>query len=86
MFVKIPNGSSALVTQLLKKLGAEITHKKATRKKVVKKEKPVSKTIVPKKKKLSPSIDHTFLFGKWKDFDIDAKKIRQQAWDRSHKF
>ena len=29
---------------------------------------------------IKPKIDHTFLFNKWKNFDIDAKKIREESW------
>ena len=34
-----------------------------------------TKNLTPKNK-----IDHTYLFGKWKDFDIDAKTLREQSW------
>ena len=78
--VKIPDESSDFVTQLLEKLGAEITHKKTIQKTSPKKEKAKKKTKISKKKKLTKKIDHTFLFGKWKDFDIDPKKLRQESW------
>ena len=32
------------------------------------------------KKTKKEKIDHTYLFGKWKDFDIDAKKLREESW------
>ena len=32
------------------------------------------------KKNKEERIDHTYLFGKWKDFDIDAKKLREESW------
>jgi hypothetical protein len=81
IIVKIPDENSELATQLLEKLGAEIEKKKTVvRKTKVKKNKVSKKRIVPEK--ISP----TYLFGKWKDLDIDAKKIRKEAWDRSHKF
>ena len=31
--------------------------------------------IKPSKKVKKEKIDHTYLFGKWKDFDIDPKKL-----------
>ncbi|MBC7890494.1 MAG: hypothetical protein H7Z13_21685 [Ferruginibacter sp.] len=37
---------------------------------------------VKKEQVVSP----TFLFGKWKNIDLDAKELRKKAWDRSHKF
>ena len=79
IIVKIPDENSELATQLLEKLGAEIENKKTAVKKT-KLKKKVSKKRSPEK--ISP----TYLFGKWKDLDIDAKKIRKEAWDRNHKF
>ena len=39
------------------------------------------KEIAQSNKKLKKEkIDHTYLFGKWKDFDIDIKKIREELW------
>jgi len=38
--------------------------------------------IKTKKRPAKEKIDHTFLFGKWKDFDIDAKKLRDELWTR----
>ncbi len=81
IIVKIPDENSELATQLLEKLGAEIKKKKiVVRKTEVKKNKASKKIVAPEK--ISP----TYLFGKWKDLDIDAKKIRKEAWDRSHKY
>ena len=34
----------------------------------------------PSKKVKEEKIDHTYLFGKWKDFDIDARKLREESW------
>ncbi len=81
IFVKIPVENSELATQLLEKLGAEIKKNKTTSGKS-----NVAKNIDSKKKKNSKKISPTYLFGKWKNLDIDAKKIREEAWDRSHKF
>ena len=80
IIVKIPDENVDLAAQLLKKLGAEVSEKKTIRKTVAKKRKSAGKTVISKKKKMPRKIDHTFLFGKWKDFDIDPKKIRQEAW------
>lgn len=81
IIVKIPDENSDLATQLLEKLGAEIKEKKTSVKKVnAKKIKVLKKRIVPEK--ISP----TYLFGKWKNLDVDAKKLREEAWDRSHKY
>ena len=81
IFVKIPDENSDLATQLLEKLGAEIKEKKISVKKIsAKKNKALKKRKVPEK--ISP----TYLFGKWKKLDVDAKKLREEAWDRSHKY
>jgi len=45
------------------------------------KEKKPSK-IKPSKRIKKEKIDRTYLFGKWKDFDIDVKKIREELWKR----
>lgn len=68
IIVRIKDEDSDLVTQLLEKLGAEVSEKK------------------PLKKKMEKKVAPTFLFGKWKGLDIDAKKLREEAWDRSRKF
>jgi hypothetical protein len=79
--VKIPDENVGLASQLLEKLGAEISEKKTVaRKNIAKKKKDV------KKKKIAKKISPTYLFGKWKDLDIDPKKLREESWDRSHKF
>ena len=38
------------------------------------------------KKEKQPAVSPTYLFGKWKDIDLDAKTLRKKSWDRSHKF
>lgn len=81
MIVKIADESSEFVTQLLEKLGADVTLKKTS---IRKRLSAVNKTA--KKGKQQRKISPTFLFGKWKDLSIDAKKIRNEAWDRSHKY
>ena len=80
IIVKIPDENTKLATQLLEKLGAEVSEKKTIKKIVTKKRKSSGKTVISKRKKIPPQIDHTFLFGKWKDFDIDPKKLRQESW------
>ncbi len=81
IIVKIPDENCELATQLLEKLGAEIEEKKTVVRKSKLKKSKVSKKIVSPEK-ISP----TYLFGKWKNVDVDAKKIRKEAWDRSHKY
>lgn len=78
--VKIPEENSELATQLLEKLGGEVTVKKSIKNNVASKKKSVKKIASAKKKKIPRKIDHTFLFGKWKDFDIDPKKLREESW------
>ena len=66
MIINIPEDSSSLVTELVEKLGGNV--------------KPERKKSPAKKKKEKP--DPTFLFGKWKNFDIDARKLREELWTR----
>ena len=82
IIVKIPDENSELATQLLEKLGAEIREQEM---KVGTKSK-AKKNTLPKKRAFSEKISPTYLFGKWKDLDMDAKQIRKEAWDRSHKY
>ncbi|MDQ2719510.1 MAG: hypothetical protein M3Z26_07095 [Bacteroidota bacterium] len=72
--ISIPEESEQVVTAVMEKFGVKTTE--------IKKRKTVSKKASsPKKKTLSKSkIDHTYLFDKWKDFDIDAKTLREQSW------
>ncbi|HEY6975359.1 MAG TPA: hypothetical protein VH396_03660 [Chitinophagaceae bacterium] len=70
MIIKIPEDATELVTELVEKLGGTIKVE----------EKISSKKKKPKKKK--ESVGHDFLFGKWKDFDVDTRKIREELWRR----
>lgn len=76
--VKIADEDFEFVTHFLEKLGAEVSEKKS----IKKSSRPKTEKKIVKKtnKKIPRKIDHTFLFGKWKDFDIDPKKLRQEAW------
>ena len=29
---------------------------------------------------IKPKIDHTYLFNKWENLDIDAKKMSEESW------
>ncbi len=72
--IRIPEGSEQAVTAVMEKFGVKTTE--------LKKRKTTPKKVLSKKKK-TPSkskIDHTYLFNKWKDFDIDAKTLREQSW------
>ena len=86
IFVKIPDENIELASQLLEKLGAEIKEKKTILRKPNAKKSKDAKQIILKNKKRSERISPTYLFGKWKNLDMDAKKLRKEAWDRSHKF
>ena len=76
--VRIPDGEEEMLVTVMEKLGAEVEPVK----KSVGKKKKKSDSGKAKSKKVSP----TYLFGAWKDLDIDPVKIRKEAWDRSHKF
>lgn len=64
IIINIPEDSSALVTELIEKLGGSI--------------KTEEKKTIQKKANPKP----TFSFGKWKDADIDARKLREELWTR----
>lgn len=72
--IRIPEDSEQVVTAVMEKFGVKATK--------LKKRKVAPKTVLSKQKKtsLKGKIDHTYLFNKWKDFDIDAKKLRDQSW------
>ncbi|MDQ6844164.1 MAG: hypothetical protein M3Z92_07415 [Bacteroidota bacterium] len=70
--VKIPEAEVETISNVLEKFGAEMIP--------VKIKKGRKKTIKPAKKSKIEKIDHTYLFGKWKDLDIDARKLREQSW------
>ncbi len=69
--IRIPEDSEQVVTAVMEKFGVETIRVKET-----KKLKPSKQNKVSAKEK----IDHTYLFDKWKNFDIDAKKLREQSW------
>lgn len=71
--VKIPEAEVETVSHVLEKFGVEMSPVK------IKEEKKRTKTKSSGKRR-KEKIDHTYLFGKWKDFDIDVKKIREELW------
>lgn len=80
IIVKVRDEDSELVTQLLEKLGAEVTERKAPANRSSRNEQKDTK------KSHIGNISPTYLFGKWKNLDLDAKKLRDRAWDRNDKF
>ena len=72
---RIPDESADVITTLVQQLGGSVEKEK-------KAIKAVKKTSAKEKKK-EEKVDHTFLFGKWKDFDIDARKLRMELWQRN---
>ena len=86
ILVKIPDENIDLASKLLKKLGAEIKEKKSIVRKPTAKKVKDAKKIIIKKKKASEKISPTYLFGKWENLDIEAEKLRKEAWDRSDRF
>ncbi|MEO8823723.1 MAG: hypothetical protein ABI366_09110 [Ginsengibacter sp.] len=78
--INIPDESSELLIELVERLGGCVDKKKKiTKERVNIKSKP-KKNIGQSDKTKKEKIDHTWLFGKWKDFDIDAKKLREESW------
>jgi len=79
--INIPDESSELVMELVERLGGSV-HKNDFAKKEEKaaRYKPQKKEIKSAGKTKKEKVDHTYFFGKWKDFDIDPKKLREQSW------
>ncbi len=73
--VKIPEAEVETVSHVLEKFGVEMSPVKIKEEK----KRRTTKTKSPGKTR-KEKIDHTYLFGKWKDFDIDVKKIREELW------
>ena len=79
--INIPDDASELVIELVEKLGGSVDKKeKVTKVSANVNSMSPKKVTQSNKKKRKEKIDHTYLFGKWKDFDIDAKKLRQESW------
>ena len=78
LVVNIPDTKQKLVEELIAELGGEVImiHREKHHKSIAKK--PGSGGSA--KMKTGKASDHTFLFDKWKDFDIDIAKIREEAW------
>lgn len=73
LIIDIAPEKEALIKEIVTELGGRVIEtpkKKAGKKKEIKKSSRKEK------------IDHTFLFGKWKDFDIDPRKLREELWRR----
>lgn len=72
--IRIPEDSEEIITAVMEKFGVQATE--------IKKKKKSSIKAVPIKKKATSKekIDHTYLFGKWKGFEIDSKKLREESW------
>lgn len=73
MTIQVPDDSVEFVEEFVERIGGNVAGKKEDNK-LVKKAKKSSQ----KKDKIDP----TFMFGKWKDFNIDARKLREEAWGR----
>ena len=77
MTIIIPDDTTGLVAELVEKLGGSVEVKEKKKTSAVR-----TPSIKPVKKKSKKKVSPTFLFGKWKDFDIDARKIREEIWRR----
>ncbi len=72
MTIQVPDDSVEFVEEFIGRIGGNIEEKEEEKKQVKK----------SKEKESKEKIDHTYLFGKWKDFDIDARKLREETWRR----
>lgn len=82
LIINIAPEKEHLIKLLVEELGGEVIEEK---KKPKKRSTKIIASKASLKKKKEKEVSPTFLFGKWKDFDIDPKKLREEAWDRSHK-
>ena len=74
--IRIPEDSEEIITAVMEKFGVQATE-------IKKKKTPAKKPVSKKKTATSKEkIDHTYLFGKWKDYDINAEKLREELWKR----
>ena len=75
LLVNIPEAKQRLVEELINELGGEVvsTHKEHKRKPGKEGKKKSSKI------QTKEASDHTYLFDKWKDYEIDIAKIREEA-------
>ncbi|MEO8821108.1 MAG: hypothetical protein ABI267_01745 [Ginsengibacter sp.] len=79
--INIPDDSSELVIELVERLGGSVDRQEKVTKRSANVNNISPKKVVKSNKKTKEEkIDHTYLFGKWKDSDIDAKKLRQESW------
>ena len=79
--INIPDESSDLVIELVERLGGNVDKKESKSTGVSKANKVSQKKVAASTRKIKKEkIDHTYLFGKWKNFDIDARKLREQSW------
>lgn len=76
MTIQVPDDSVEFVEEFVERIGGNVEEKEEEKKPI---KKGKTKSVKSKKGK-KEKIDHTYLFGKWKDFDIDARKLREQAW------
>ncbi|WP_153798655.1 hypothetical protein [Foetidibacter luteolus] len=68
MIIRVPDDYVSFVEEFIERIGGDLGEKK---------ERKVAKS------KESKQISPTYLFGKWKNVHIDAKKLREEAWGRS---
>jgi hypothetical protein len=71
LVIKIDESKYSLITELITQLGGEIVADKKAKKQRISKIRKEEKTVSP-----------TWLFGKWKDLDLDPVKYRDKLWPR----
>ncbi len=82
--IAIAPEKETLIKMLVEELGGEVIEVKQDKSIGSKRNK--KSTVNKASRNTGDQPSPTFLFGKWKDLDIDAKKLRAEAWDRSSKF
>lgn len=80
LIINIAPEKEQLIKMLVEELGGEVIEEKKRKKPQTSKAKKSTSTASKKKKE--KEVSPTFLFGKWKDFDIDARKLREETWGR----
>lgn len=72
--INIAPEKEQLIKMLVEELGGEVIEDPVQSAK--------TKKSAPKKQAKDKKPSPTFLFGKWKDFDIDPRELRAATWGR----
>ncbi len=78
--VKIPEGDEEILVAVMERFGAEVEPIAAVQKNKLNKKSSKAKAIGKEVKKADKKVSSTWLFGKWKDIDINPETFRKEVW------